>query len=91
MTSVALTCDALLLLAIWGLRLIGRRSYLAVRVLVCAAGPALIACAVAQGFVAGGATQVDRMAFLVQAGLIVLATPALLSRSSRAWLRADDD
>jgi hypothetical protein len=89
MTSVALTCDALLLLAVWGLRLISRRSYLAVRVLVVTAVLALIACAVAQAFVAGGATQVDRMAFVVQAGLVVLATAALLTRSSRAWLRAD--
>jgi hypothetical protein len=90
MTSAALACDALLLLAIWGLRLISRRSHLAVRVLVATAGLALIACAVAQAFVAGGATQVDRMAFVVQAGLLVLATAALLTRSSRAWLRADD-
>ena len=91
MTTIALACDALLLLAVWGLRLVGRRSYGAVRVLVPTAALALIAAAVAQAFVAGGATEIDRMAFVVQAGLIVLATAALLTRSSRAWLRADDD
>ena len=91
MTSIALACDALLLLAVWGLRLIGRRSYGAVRVLVPTAALSLVAAAVAQAFVAGGATQVDRWAFVVQAGLLVLATAALLTRSSRAWLRADDD
>lgn len=91
MTSIALACDALLLLAVWGLRLISRRSYGAVRVLVPTAALSLVAAAVAQAFVAGGATEVDRMAFVVQAGLLVLATAALLTRSSRAWLRADDD
>jgi hypothetical protein len=91
MTTIALACDALLLLAVWGLRLISRRSDLAVRVLVPTAALSLVAAAIAQAFVAGGATEVDRMAFVVQAGLLVLATAALLSRSSRAWLRADDD
>jgi hypothetical protein len=90
MTTTALICDALLLLAVWGLRLVGLRSYGAVRVLVPTALLALGAVAVAQGFVAGGATEVDRLAFLVQGGLLVLATAALLTRSSRAWLRADD-
>jgi hypothetical protein len=88
MTTMALACDAVLLLVVWGLQLIGRRSYGALRVLVPTAVLALVAVAVAQGLVAGGATQLDRTAFLVQAGLIVLATGALLSRSSRAWLRA---
>ena len=91
MTTIALACDALLLLAVWGLRLISRRSDLAVRVLVPTAALSLVAAAIAQAFVAGGATEVDRMAFVVQAGLLVLATAALLTRSSRAWLRADDD
>jgi hypothetical protein len=89
-TAVALTCDALLLLAIWGLRLVSQRSYAAVRVLVPTAALALVAAAVAQSFVAGGGTELDRMAFLVQGALILLATGALLTRSSRAWLRAED-
>jgi hypothetical protein len=88
MTTMALACDAVLLLVVWGLQLIGRRSYGALRVLVPTGVLALVAVAIAQGLVAGGATRLDRTAFLVQAGLIVLATGALLSRSSRAWLRA---
>jgi hypothetical protein len=91
LTTMALVCDALLLLIVWGLRLIGRRSHGALLVLVPTALLALVAVAIAQGLVAGGATQLDRAAFLVQAGLLVLATGALLSRSSRAWLRARSD
>lgn len=91
MTTIALVCDALLLLAVWGLRLVSRRSRGAVLVLVSTAVLALAAVAVAQSLVAGGATELDRMAFLVQGGLVLLATGALLTRRSRAWLRADDD
>lgn len=89
--TVALVCDALLLLVVWGLRLIGRRRYGAVRVLVPTAFVTLAVLAVAQGIVAGGATAVDRQAFLVQAGLLLPATALLLTRSSRAWLRGTPD
>jgi hypothetical protein len=86
MTTVALICDALLLLAVWGLWLVGRRSYAAVRLLVPTAVLTLVVVLVAQSMVAGGATELDRMAFLVQGGLVLPATVALLTRSSRAWL-----
>jgi hypothetical protein len=89
MTTVALTCDAALLLTVWGLRLAGRRRYGAVGVMVPTALLTLVAVGVAQALVAGGATGLDRAAFLVQAGLVLPATAALLARSSRAWLRAD--
>jgi hypothetical protein len=91
MSGVALVCDALLLLTVWGLRLAARRSHGAIHVLVATALLTLLAVAVAQGLVAGGATDLDRTAFLVQAGLILPATVALLAPSSRAWLRADSD
>jgi hypothetical protein len=87
MTTVALVCDALLLLAVWGLRLAGRRSHAAVRLLVPTAVLTLVVVLIAQSMVAGGATELDRMAFLVQGGLVLPATVALLSRSSRTWLR----
>ena len=91
MSTVALVCDALLLLTVWGLRLAGRRRHGAIQVLVATALLTLLAVAVAQGLVAGGATDLDRTAFLVQAALILPATAALLAPSSRAWLRADPD
>jgi hypothetical protein len=46
----------------------------------------LVAADLAQGLVAGGA-DLDRMAFLAQAVLVVLGGVALFTRSARLWLR----
>lgn len=90
MTAVALLCDALLLFALWGVRLLCRRRPAAVRVLVATTVLTLLVVAIAQGMVAGGATEVDRRAFLVQLALLLPAVGLLLSRRSRAWLHGAD-
>jgi hypothetical protein len=91
LATIALLCDAALLLAVWGLRLAARRSTATARVLVVAAVLALPAVGIAQGMVGGGATDLDRQAFLVQAALVLPAMAALLARPSRAWLRRETD
>lgn len=91
MTSIALFCDAMLLLMLWGLRLIGLRKHSALWVLLPVGVLTLIAVDLAQGMVDEGATGIDRLAFLVQGGLVVVATVALLTRPSRAWLRPAPD
>lgn len=49
---------------------------------------ALVAADVAQSIVSGGA-DLDRIAFLVQAGLVVVGLVALCWRSTGRWLRPD--
>ena len=90
MTTVALLCDAVLLLALWGVRMVWRRRPGAVRVLVITTVLTLLVVGIAQGMVAGGATDVDRRAFLVQLALLLPAVALLLSRRSRAWLHGAD-
>jgi hypothetical protein len=90
MTTVALLCDAVLLLALWGVRMVWRRRPGAVRVLLVTTVLTLLVVGIAQGMVAGGDTEVDRRAFLVQLALLLPALGLLLSRRSRAWLHGAD-
>jgi hypothetical protein len=78
-----------LLTLLWTALVLGRRSWARWALL----GTGLVsafAIDVAQSTVAGG-NDVDRIAFVVQAGLVVLALVLLFARSSRAWLRGLGD
>jgi hypothetical protein len=87
MAGMALLCAGLLFVTFCALRLSVRRRSGARWALLASGVATLVAADGAQGMVHGGATDLDRMAFLVQAGLIVLAGATLLTRSSRDWLR----
>ena len=77
-----------LLLVVWGSLFLARRAW--ARWLLLLTGLAALGfVALAQEVVAGG-RDVDRLAFLAEAGLLVLALVLLLSRPVRAWLRPDD-
>lgn len=78
-----------LLTLVWTALVLRRRPW--ARWPLLATGAALlVADDVAQGAVAGG-SQVDRIAFVVQAALVVPAVVALFWRSAGRWLRARRD
>jgi hypothetical protein len=76
----------LVLLAALGVRLTLRRRSWARWLLLVVGVLTLLAADLAQDVVSGG-RDADRIAFVVQAGLVVAALVALFLRSSRSWLR----
>lgn len=72
----------------WTALVLRRRSW-ARRVLLGTGLLTLFAVDVAQSLVTGGA-DLDRVAFIVQAGLVGLGLITLFARSTRTWLRARD-
>jgi hypothetical protein len=87
--SLALLSGVLLIATLWSVALVRRRRPAARWVLLVTGALTLIAVDVNQGVAAGGATDVDRVAFLVQGGLVVLAGILLLAPQSTRWLHAD--
>ena len=77
---------ALVVLQLIGTALLLRRRSAGRWILLITGVLSVAAADVAQSVVAGG-TDIDRIAFLAQAGLVVLAGIALCTRSVRSWLR----
>ena len=86
-TSAAVLTTVAMLALLAGLVVLRRRRPAARWVIGLAGLLTLAAVGIDQGLVTGGSTDVDRLAFLTQGGLTVLALAVLAAPASRAWLR----